>query len=680
VSRTSPEVRAISIDPAQSTSSSSHEHRAAGWLHSAWKSSVFYVVPWAIVAVTDVFLKTRMLKNGGLDKAAAAIGRSHESFTFFERIAFLRGDLLVSCLLIPIVILCLAHFLPIRLQRPGIWCLALLAFFAELVLFLQYGTFLSVGRFANLEIIWEGLKWWYAHPESATGTPAKRLVIELVIAGLLVGVSAAIASYLASKPESRAAIWVRRAILSAGVAVILVAIVAWAPMAHGDIFHRDLLSTVVQASFSDSITVDPAILKLSMPELRQLYRQTARMPVDSQLPEYFGRAQGYNVVMLVLETAPARVLDPAVDDLHDMPNLRRLREHAFVAAHHYSTFPATNRATFSILTSIYMSADFGWSAGEVSVPSMIRSLDKSGYQTAFYGYSWEGGGDLTMLRDVGFQRLVNSELESTAFLPDMELGLPWEERVKRDAAPLHGLNNDIRTWALQGQRFAVQFSPELGHGPWPVIGDKPDASMDERGHALVVFQDAWLGEIMSVLEGAELLDKTIIIVTADHGIRFKAEHPDFPLGMIDDMSFHVPLLVYVPGILKSTKSIDWPTSHIDIQPTVLDLLGIQAGREWEEGSPIWEPALAHRRVFMLADMVFGADGYWDDGKYYMEQNDSGAVFESGSDHFKSNNILPPESSEAAQVRSTLTHMISVEHAVRMHLEGGVLSGSSNAGN
>jgi phosphoglycerol transferase MdoB-like AlkP superfamily enzyme len=678
VSRASAKVRTISIDPAQPTSSSSHEHRAAGWFHSAWQSSVFYVVPWAIVAATDVFLKTRVLKNGGLDKAATAIGRSHESFTFFERIAFLRGDLLVSCLLIPIIILGLAHFLPVRLRRLGMWCLALLAFFAELVLFLQYGMFLSVGRFANFEIIWEGLKWWYAHPESATGTPAKRLVIELVIAGLLVSVFTEMASYLARKPESRTAIWVRRTILSAGVGVILGAAVAWAPMAHGYMFDEDLLSTVVRASFTDSVTMDPAILKLSVPELRQMYRQTARMPVDSQLPEYFGKARGYNVVMLVLETAPTSILDPAVNDLHDMPNLRRLREHAFVAARHYSTFPATNRATFSILTSIYMSVDFGWSAGEVSVPSMIRSLDKSGYQTAFYGYSWEGGGDLTMLRDIGFQRLVNSELESTAFLPDMELGLPWEERVKRDAAPLHGLENDIRTWALQGQKFAVQFSPELGHGPWPVIGDKPDASMDERGHALVVFQDAWLGEIMSLLEGAGLLDKTIIVVTADHGIRFKAEHPDFPLGKIDDMSFHVPLLVYVPGILKSTKRIDWPTSHIDIQPTVLDLLGVQVGREWEEGSPIWEPALDHRRVFMLADMMFGADGYWDDGKYYMEQNDSGAVFESGTDHFQSNNILPPESSEAAEVRSTLTHMISVEHAVRMHLEGGVLRGSSNA--
>ena len=39
-------------------------------------------------------------------------------------------------------------------------------------------------------------------------------------------------------------------------------------------------------------------------------------------------------------------------------------------------------------------------------------------------------------------------------------------------------------------------------------------------------------------------------MTAEYGIRFKAEQPNFPLGKNDDMSFHVPLLVYLPNILN----------------------------------------------------------------------------------------------------------------------------------
>ena len=169
---------------------------------SRFKASMFYLVPWAVVPATDVFLKTRVLKNGGLEKAAIAMGRSRGSFTSIERIAFLRGDLLVSCLLIPITILCLVHFLPDRLRWVGMWCLALLAFVAELLLFTQYGTFLSIGHFANFVVIWEGTKWWYAHPESTAGTPGKRLVISLVVAATIIVVSTVVASYLSRKPEN----------------------------------------------------------------------------------------------------------------------------------------------------------------------------------------------------------------------------------------------------------------------------------------------------------------------------------------------------------------------------------------------------------------------------------------------------------------------------------------------
>jgi hypothetical protein len=225
--------------------------RAVSAFRSRFKASVFYLVPWAVVPATDVFLKIRVLRNGGLDKAAIAMGRSRESFTFAERIAFLRGDLLVSCLVIPVAILCLAYFLPDRLRWLGMWCLALLAFVAELVLFTQYGTFLSIGHFANFVVIWEGTKWWYAHPESTAGTPAKRLVISLVIAAVVVLVSTVVATYLSRKPEGSIATWMRRGLLVGGIAVILATLlVIWIPNGNVAIFHGDLLATMSCGRFT----------------------------------------------------------------------------------------------------------------------------------------------------------------------------------------------------------------------------------------------------------------------------------------------------------------------------------------------------------------------------------------------------------------------------------------------
>ena len=51
------------------------------------------------------------------------------------------------------------------------------------------------------------------------------------------------------------------------------------------------------------------------------------------------------------------------------------------------------------------------------------------------------------------------------------------------------------------------------------------------------------------------------------------------------------------------------TSHIDIAPSVLDLLGIEDDRGLELGSPMWEPALADRTTFFFARSYLGADGY-----------------------------------------------------------------------
>jgi arylsulfatase A-like enzyme len=55
---------------------------------------------------------------------------------------------------------------------------------------------------------------------------------------------------------------------------------------------------------------------------------------------------------------------------------------------------------------------------------------------------------------------------------------------------------------------------------------------------------------------------------------------------MDDYAFHVPLLLYAPGILKRSERIDYVTSHIDITPSILDLAGISAGREKEQGAPL----------------------------------------------------------------------------------------------
>lgn len=87
--------------------------------------------------------------------------------------------------------------------------------------------------------------------------------------------------------------------------------------------------------------------------------------------------------------------------------------------------------------------------------------------------------------------------------------------------------------------------------------------------------DQALGELLDHLESRGLLQRTVIVITSDHGEEF-LDH-----GCVDHMKtvynelIHVPLLVHLPGMSGGTRIPDL-VSHVDVMPTLLDLLRIPA--------------------------------------------------------------------------------------------------------
>jgi arylsulfatase A-like enzyme len=96
-------------------------------------------------------------------------------------------------------------------------------------------------------------------------------------------------------------------------------------------------------------------------------------------------------------------------------------------------------------------------------------------------------------------------------------------------------------------------------------------AMKQRYLGLITMVDRSIGGILSCLERAELLDKTIIIHTSDHGDMLGAHHL-FGKEVMFEEAVRVPYLVRLPGQRQSLKVVQ-PVSHIDFLPTLLDLLG-----------------------------------------------------------------------------------------------------------
>ena len=140
--------------------------------------------------------------------------------------------------------------------------------------------------------------------------------------------------------------------------------------------------------------------------------------------------------------------------------------------------------------------------------------------------------------------------------------------------------------------------------------------MRARGRALMLLQDSWLKEIVDQVRAAGRLQRTIIALTGDHGVRARAEDPALEPGTISDYTFRVPLLIHAPQTLSHTVVVSEPTSHIDLAPTILGLLGAVEPAGRMQGVPIWQRA-ATNRIYLLAFAYGGADGFVQDGTSYI---------------------------------------------------------------
>jgi arylsulfatase A-like enzyme len=131
---------------------------------------------------------------------------------------------------------------------------------------------------------------------------------------------------------------------------------------------------------------------------------------------------------------------------------------------------------------------------------------------------------------------------------------------------------------------------------------------------------------------------------------------------VDESAYHVPLLIYAPRTPDHTEGIPWITSHIDLAPTVLELLGIASDQQSEQGSPIWNPGLADRTTFLLGQPTFSADGYVSQDHSYMWNYLSDSVYANSRAFFDLGDFVPTGSPVDLEVKANITMLLSIEGA------------------
>jgi arylsulfatase A-like enzyme len=86
--------------------------------------------------------------------------------------------------------------------------------------------------------------------------------------------------------------------------------------------------------------------------------------------------------------------------------------------------------------------------------------------------------------------------------------------------------------------------------------------------------DEYFGRLLDALSDRGLLDNTLVVLTSDHGEEF-LEHRGVAHGQtLYAELVRVPLVVRLPGSARSGRHVDALAQHVDIFPTVLDVIGL----------------------------------------------------------------------------------------------------------
>ena len=87
----------------------------------------------------------------------------------------------------------------------------------------------------------------------------------------------------------------------------------------------------------------------------------------------------------------------------------------------------------------------------------------------------------------------------------------------------------------------------------------------------IYFDDYVVGNLIKILKNRNLLKNTIVIITGDHGAEFYERGFWGHNSAFSPEQIKVPFIFYLPG--EKPKKYNSLTSHLDIAPTLLELIG-----------------------------------------------------------------------------------------------------------
>jgi arylsulfatase A-like enzyme len=240
-----------------------------------------------------------------------------------------------------------------------------------------------------------------------------------------------------------------------------------------------------------------------------------------------------------------------------------------------STFPQTDVSHLSIFTGLFPAAqpERGRVRARDRLVLLAELLQSAGLETAAFTENALVSGALGFW--FGFDRFTERHFDhADRGRPTMEDGIRYvcAQRDRRFFLFLHTYKtHDPFVPAPAYEELFPSLLPDEEF-PAPDVPAKYRELVDRYDRTIREADDL-VGELLDALTSCGVDDKTIIIVTSDHGEAF-GEHGIAGHGFTPHQeALHVPLFLRGPGIPRG-KRIDEPVSIADLTPTILQLMDL----------------------------------------------------------------------------------------------------------
>ena len=249
------------------------------------------------------------------------------------------------------------------------------------------------------------------------------------------------------------------------------------------------------------------------------------------------------------------------------PNLQRLAEQGVLFRRAYCAAPTCSPSRAALLT-----GQAPHSAGMLGLANrgfvlrdfsqhIIHTLKAAGYSSAL----------------AGIQHLTNAQFHRGAEAVGYDYILTTEREGAHSAAVDFIRAAPAEPFWLTVGFFETHREYPLEHDvnpdyvqPPALFPDTPRIRQDMANYiAMAQTLDDKIGQVLAALDEAGLRDNTLVIFTTDHGLAFPAMKCS-----LTDAGIGVALIMQGAGLFGGGRAVDAMISHIDIFPTLCDLLDI----------------------------------------------------------------------------------------------------------